>query len=261
MDRILSKIRMGDFDFKGIEIYRLDIKSRRTYDYTKQGRSKHLLHIVTSGHKEYELDEKHLSFKSGTLIFIPEGTKYKTFNNYDCSGIGITFECDGLFDKTDTGIFFSEEASYTPKLKQLFEYGCAQFKSAPLEVLILKASVYNIFSFLLNAFKQESAEYMIIKPAIEYITAHYSENLPIKAYADACNLSESYFRKNFTSYMGMSPIEYRNNLRFSEAKRLYQDGFDSEYIAEQLGFYDASYMFKLYKRKNGISLKTESKFV
>ncbi len=261
MDKILAKLRMVDFELKNIDIYRLEITNTRVYDYTKQGRNRHLLHLVTSGNREYEFDGKRMSFNDGTLIFIPEGTKYKTFSGTNCSGIGIIFECEGLFSKAETGVFFSEEASYTPKLKKLFEDACAQYKNSPLDILILKASVYNIFSFLINAFKQESAEYMIIKPAVDYITEHYSENLPIKDYADVCNLSESYFRKKFANYMGMSPIDYRNTLRFAEAKRLYQNGFDSEYIAEQLGFCDASYMFKLYKRKNGISLKTEARFV
>ncbi len=260
MDRVFAKLRVGDHDLKNIEIYKLDTTSKQIYDYTKQGRCKHLVHLVTSGCRLYEMGGTRMSFTGGTLIFIPEGTKYKTINRSNSTGISMIFDCEGLFDVAETGIFFSENESYTPTLTKMLEAACIQYKKAPLDSLSSKASVYNIFAFLVNASKQRSAEYMIIKSAIDYITEHYSENLPIKSYADACNLSESYFRKKFTSYMGMSPIEYRNHLRFAEAKRLYQYGFDSEYIAEKLGFCDASYMFKLYKRINGISLRAEAKF-
>ncbi len=261
MDKILSKLRREDFEIKNIDIFRIEITNKKVYDYAKSGRSKHLLHLVTSGNGFYEFNGKRMSFESGTLIFIPEGTKYKTISGTNCAGIGICFECENLFSDAETGVYFVEEASYTPKLKQMFEAGYIQYKRSPLDALISKATVYSIFSFLISALEQKSAEYRIIKPAIDYICTHYTENLPIQAYADICNLSESYFRKKFSNYTGMSPIEYRNNLRFAEAKRMYQDGFGTEYIAEQLGFCDASYMLKIYKRNNGASLKTEAKFV
>ena len=107
----------------------------------------------------------------------------------------------------------------------------------------------------------QSQDYLVIKAAVEFINKHYKENLSIKLYADECNLSESYFRKKFREYFGKSPIDYRNQLRFAEAKRLYQNNYTTQEIAENLGFYDSGYMLKLYKRKMNRTLKADSKII
>ena len=65
------------------------------------------------------------------------------------------------------------------------------------------------------------------------------------------------FRKKFTEYTGRSPIQYRNELRFAEARRLYSEGLSINEIACELGFFDAGYFSKLYKKANGHSLKSE----
>ena len=89
----------------------------------------------------------------------------------------------------------------------------------------------------------------------------YKENLPIKAYAEKCNLSESYFRKKFSDILGKSPVEYRNELRFTEARRLYRRNYSTEEIAEALGFCDSRYMLKLYRRHTGKSLKKDAEII
>ena len=47
----------------------------------------------------------------------------------------------------------------------------------------------------------------------------------------------------------MSPLEYRDSLRFEEARRLLSDGIPVSQIAEQVGFRDASYSSGYIKRE------------
>ena len=56
--------------------------------------------------------------------------------------------------------------------------------------------------------------------AVDFISAHFRENLPISDYAAACSFSESYFRWRFIERFGISPIDYRNDLRFREVRRM-----------------------------------------
>ena len=74
-------------------------------------------------------------------------------------------------------------------------------------------------------------------------------------------MSESYFRKKFQLVTGLSPISYRNSLRFAEAKKLYREGLTMKAIAEQLGFCDEHYLSKIYIRENGTNLKEDAKLV
>ena len=91
----------------------------------------------------------------------------------------------------------------------------------------------------------------MIAPALHHLKLHYRENEPVSVYASACCLSESHFRRKFLEYTGMTPVEYRNSLRFEEARRLYASGMPMMQIAERVGFCDASYLRRLYKQQTG----------
>lgn len=56
--------------------------------------------------------------------------------------------------------------------------------------------------------------------AVDFISAHFRENLPISDYAAARSFSESYFMRRFVERFGISPIDYRNDLRFREVRRM-----------------------------------------
>lgn len=265
LDYIFAKLRFSDFNITDIEPYKMEFKNGDTIDYSKDGRRKLVIHLVTSGQRKYEIEDRIFSAEKGTLIFIPEGTKYKTkaqsLNNKLCSGIGISFNTNITFDPDELIIYYKENIGQMSATLELFNNAYQIYKSSPLEILELKAAVYKLFSFLSSSDIVNSTENVLLKPAIEFINTHYTENLPIKLYAEKCNLSESYFRKKFTEYTGLSPIEYRNQLRFAEAKRMYQTGLSAQQIAERLGFCDTAYFLKLYKHKIGRTIKMDSKII
>lgn len=56
-----------------------------------------------------------------------------------------------------------------------------------------------------------------ISQALDYITCHYMEPLKVEKLAAQCNMSESHFRRTFSSYMKISPLEYINLVRVHTA--------------------------------------------
>ena len=56
-----------------------------------------------------------------------------------------------------------------------------------------------------------------VSQALDYITCHYMEALEVKKLAVQCNMSESHFRRTFSAYMKMSPLEYINLVRVHTA--------------------------------------------
>ena len=56
----------------------------------------------------------------------------------------------------------------------------------------------------------------------------------------------------------MSPIEYRNDIRLTNAKNKLQSGeYNVSEVSESVGFSNLSFFSKLYKRKYGYTPKDE----
>ena len=60
---------------------------------------------------------------------------------------------------------------------------------------------------------EESKFSGMIVQLLKYINTHYSEPIKMKELADMCHISETHFRRLFSSYMNMSPLEYVNQVR------------------------------------------------
>jgi AraC-like DNA-binding protein len=260
---IFSQLLYTDCDIDNIEIYNVSFSDSVEVNYMNNGRSKNLLHLSLCGTRCYETENLKFTVEPNTIVFIPDKTKYTTHAiNTDispCNGINICFDLKGfnLFEKmiyTETDLVSKSIINEFKKINDLWT-------RSPLSILNLKASVFNLLSMLATICEHNSKDYVVLKPAIDYLTEHYKENLPISFFAELCNLSESYFRKTFKAYMGLSPIDYRNELRFAKAEQLYQSGQNLEQIAEAVGFCDAVFLSKLYKKRFGVSIKNRLKTV
>lgn len=260
---IFSQLLYTDCDIDNIEIYNVSFSDSVEVNYMNNGRAKNLLHLSLCGTRCYETENLKFTVEPNTIVFIPDKTKYTTHAiNTDispCNGINICFDLKGfnLFEKmiyTETDLVSKSIINEFKKINDLWT-------RSPLSILNLKASVFNLLSMLATICEHNSKDYVVLKPAIDYLTEHYKENLPISFFAELCNLSESYFRKKFVSLMGVPPVEFRNELRFNEAKRLYQMNTNLQEVAEEVGFYDASHLSKLYKQQKGATFKRDTEFI
>ncbi|MBQ2707026.1 MAG: helix-turn-helix domain-containing protein [Clostridia bacterium] len=253
-----------DFDIRAITSRHEEFPPGDEHNYLADGRAHNLLHIITGGSRRYQTETEEFTVSAGTILFIPVGTRYLTraLNTRDCacSGIGICFD---LYDKNGAPILpeqgvYRDWNDYHGMFIKLFLEISQCCRESSYYVLRTKSLMFQLLSRLLCDSAQSQLTRSIIAPALTFIAGHYRENLPVRAYAEVCSMSESYFRKKFIEYTGMSPIEYRNKLRFSEARRLYMEGCSVQEIASSLGFADASYFTKLYKRHTGTSLRENS---
>lgn len=90
--------------------------------------------------------------------------------------------------------------------------------------------------------------------AMDYITLHYMEPLKIEELADWCHISETHFRRIFSEYIGMSPLEYINLVRVQSACN-YLNNTDETMadIAVKCGFTTPSTFNRNFKKITGIS--------
>lgn len=79
---------------------------------------------------------------------------------------------------------------------------------------------------------------------------HYREPSPVAAITRLSGLAERSFVRRFQQATGLSPLQYVHHIRLEEAKQLLEGTEDPiEAVAEQVGYEDAGYFARLFKRE------------
>lgn len=95
---------------------------------------------------------------------------------------------------------------------------------------------------------------VLISDALDYISDHYMESIRIEKLAEFCHISETHFRRIFSSYMNMGPLEYINLIRIRNACELLRKT-DSQVadIAFRCGFSTLSTFNRNFRSVTGCS--------
>lgn len=79
---------------------------------------------------------------------------------------------------------------------------------------------------------------------------HYASDAPVARMVELSGLPERTFKRRFAQATGMSPLDYVHVVRLEEAKQLLESGDQPiEAIAEAVGYQDASFFGRLFRRK------------
>ena len=94
----------------------------------------------------------------------------------------------------------------------------------------------------------------MIARSIDYISQYYMEDIRIGNLAKACHISETHFRRVFTSYMHMGPLEYINKVRIQTACEILKKTDESiADIAYKCGFTTNSTFNRNFRQMMGMS--------
>lgn len=200
-------------------------------------------------------DGSTVTANSGDVVYSPVGSEYRAslFNFRDDKShtVGINFL---LSDETGQEAVFSDAPAVfrnaSPRLSALFHRAAMLENSAsPLEKRIL---LFQILSSLME--HKGAALRAEIKPAVTRLTEHPEENPSVASLAEACGMSQVYFRKLFRKEFGMAPVAYRNRLRLERAAQYLEYGQISvQEISDTLGYGTASHFIKEFRVAYGIS--------
>ena len=93
-----------------------------------------------------------------------------------------------------------------------------------------------------------------VSRALDYITLHYMEPLKVEELAKWCHISETHFRRVFSTYMHMGPLEYINLVRVQTACNYLKNTDESMAdIAGKCGFTTLLTFNRNFKQVTGVS--------
>ncbi|MFC4598138.1 helix-turn-helix domain-containing protein [Cohnella hongkongensis] len=91
-----------------------------------------------------------------------------------------------------------------------------------------------------------------IRQAVDYLQAHYMDELTLETVCERVHMSGAYFSRLFQRETGVTFTAYLTRLRLQEAKRLLQHTELPVYeIAERSGYRNTRYFMKLFKETVG----------
>lgn len=103
----------------------------------------------------------------------------------------------------------------------------------------------------LQGLKEKKGKPIIV--AVQYIQAHFREQIALRDVAEAVGVSETYLSKLFKSEMNIGFNDYLTQFRLKESERLLaKTNLPVKRIALQVGYLDEKYFSKLFKKETGI---------
>ncbi len=87
-----------------------------------------------------------------------------------------------------------------------------------------------------------------------WIAKHFAASAPVASMVRLSGLPERTFKRRFQAATGMAPLAYVHALRIEDAKRRLETGSASlESIALEVGYEDASFFTRLFRRQVGLT--------
>ena len=203
--------------------------------------------IKYEGETVYTWNGKQILSDINHIVLLPKGCTY----DWECtrSGAFSIIEFDANDCLSEPMVFFVKNSEKLLKMFQELEY-----KRSMKRPMAEAEGIRDTYSILLLLVQSNAEPYLPtekqrkIAPVLEYISQHYNEPVTNEMLATVGGMSTVYFRKLFTSVIGVSPIAYARGLRIERAREMLKSDYGTlSDVAQSLGYaslYDFSRDFK-----------------
>jgi len=223
-----------------------------------------LLIICTDIHVHfYEKDRPPVVATRGDVVFLPRGVQYHIDILDSTDDLIDTYTLHFLLqDETGEELLLSDHIQViTNRQDELFSIRAAAVSSAfhqaePRNKLRLNAAFYHLLDAIASNTEETNASYYPIRIGVEMLRSQWNENRKIEEYAELCGVGTAYFYRCFRRWCGKSPVQYRNEIRLSNAETmLHNTDLPINEISRTVGFTDAFYFCRLFAKTYGLSPK------
>ncbi|MNP33895.1 HTH-type transcriptional activator Btr [compost metagenome] len=92
-----------------------------------------------------------------------------------------------------------------------------------------------------------------VEQAIRWLTLQYSQQISIEHMAQTLGYHRTHLSKMFKQHTGMSPMQFLLKIRMERARLLLSEPLTVEQVAASVGFLDALYFSKQFKKWYGLA--------
>lgn len=212
-----------------------------------------LFHIKSDA--VYKFNSKIINVKSGSISYIPPNLPFE--RNYTTDKyIAVFFRLINNKSFEPDNLMPADKSEYEFQFDRILKTFDMQNDTSYYECMYI---LYKIYAMLLKEKQnnyhiintEQAVNYpKILRPALEYLDSHFTDpNLRIPQLAKMCNLSETYFREQFTRQIGVSPQSYIQKKRIDFSIFLLDSDYYKIYeVAEKSGFSNSKYFSTVFKR-------------
>lgn len=220
--------------------------SKGTVSYLDSPRPRHGIVLVTSGNIIFVSNDETLKVTKGDIVFLPKNSYYKTVTD-KAEDYLINFDSDGVSINTPTHLLKNAENKYGDIFGKIIDM---QIKGA--SIFSIKSQFFTLLDSILKDMDNSTKNNGFIELGKQMLESE--RNYSINQIAKECAVSVSGFRSAFKNACGISPMEYKMNIKINRAKYLLQStSMSLSEISDALGFYDTAYFCKTFKKYTGCS--------
>lgn len=219
---------------------------------------------VKKGELLITLDDKQTLIKEGEIVLISGETLHGGTPS-DCIYECLVFDLYGLLGKIESlktimQPFYNNEIMpeqfFTIKNKPVADVidVFSDNGDSPSLVLDTLSAVSYLFAWLIKEKRYHKSlnknRYSLrIKPVLEYIEQHFSDQLTLDSLANVAGMNARYFCKVFYAATKTTPMNYVNQYRIEHAAFLLESTSHSiTQISYECGFCDSGYFTKVFKK-------------
>ena len=237
----------------------------KKYCYGPAVRNAYLIHFVTSGKGVYiaRNNTYHLSANQAFIIYPNEITTYIADEQEPWEYCFFSFSgtmAEELIERTGFADGNMVITLDDDTLAGLIEETANTLLNEPQKNSDMYAisQLFCMFKLLMDHAESKNASKIPTKDhvqhAIDYIQMNYASPLNINGIADILSINRSYLYRIFKAEMGVSPIEYLNNYRIDQSKKLLiESEMPISQIAMATGFSTFSSFYRLFIIRYGHS--------
>lgn len=210
----------------------------------------HELTFLIDGKMTYYVDDVEYEMTSGDIIYLPTGSiRQRDIMEGDNDYISINFHATEILPlNIHSKNVINEEISLL--LRYFDAVNISPITTTPQKLIYLLETI--VLQIADNTLSDN--ETPLAHEIANYLVRHYRERVSLEDVSRETYFSVAYCEGEFKKVFGKSIIHYLIDLRIAESKKLIADtSLPCSVIADMVGFDDANYFSRIFKKRVGYS--------